>query len=198
MPDEGDLKFFENPEQFRKWLERHHATARELWVGYYKKASGKPSLTWPESVDEALCHGWIDGLRRSIDDTSYKIRFTPRKPTSTWSSFNTKRAQELIANGRMQPAGLKALEARKENNSGVYSFEQEHAHFDAAAEKQFKANKAAWAFFQKQPPWYRKAATWLVISAKREETRAKRLQQLIDDSAAGHTIAPLTRKPRTG
>lgn len=194
MRDSVGPVFFRTPAQFGKWLQKNHGKAKELWVGYYKKSSGKPSVTWPESVDEALCYGWIDGIRKSIDDNSYKIRFTPRKATSIWSKVNTQRAQELIAEGRMQPAGLKAFEARRETKSGVYSFEQDVAHFDAASEKQFKANKSAWDFFQRRPPWYRKAATWWVVSAKREETKAKRMRQLVDDSSKGRTIPPLTRK----
>ena len=180
----------------RKWFEKYHATTQELWVGYYKTNSGKPSITWPESVDEALCFGWIDGIRKSVDDLSYTIRFTPRKPGSIWSAVNIKRAQALIKQGQMQPAGLKAFQARKENRSGIYSYEQRKATLDEAYEKRLKQNKAAWEFFQAQPPSYRKAATWWVVSAKQEETRLKRLEQLITDSAQGRTILPLTRRKK--
>ena len=188
--------FFQSPVEFRRWLAQHHDTAQELWVGYYKKASGKPSLTWPESVDEALCFGWIDSVRKSVDDESYINRFTPRKPRSIWSAVNIKHVQRLIALGKMQPAGLKAFEARVEARSGVYAYEQKGQKLDAKYEKPLKANKKAWAFFQAQPAWYQKTASWWVVSAKQEATRLKRLATLIEDSAQGRTIAPLTRKKK--
>jgi uncharacterized protein YdeI (YjbR/CyaY-like superfamily) len=189
-----DVLFFPSPSDFRRWLEAHHDKAQELWVGYYKKDSGKPSITWPESVDEALCFGWIDGVRKSIDETSYKIRFTPRKPGSIWSAVNIKRAGELIELGRLQPAGLDAFHKRKDARSAVYAYEQrETARLEGAYEEQLCANPRAWAFFQAQPPWYQRAASWWVISAKKEETRLKRLATLIEDSAQGRTVAPLTR-----
>jgi uncharacterized protein YdeI (YjbR/CyaY-like superfamily) len=178
--------FFPTPADFRAWLERHHATETELLVGYYKKGSGKPSITWPESVDEALCFGWIDGIRRRIDDESYSIRFTPRKPTSNWSSVNIERVAELREEGRMRPAGLAAFERRSEARSGIYSYEQRKAaRFDADQEREFRANEAAWSFFQAQPPGYRQQSTYWVVSAKREDTRRKRLASLIELSAAG-------------
>jgi uncharacterized protein YdeI (YjbR/CyaY-like superfamily) len=185
-------KFFRSSSEFRKWLEANHAKVQELWVGYYKKDSGKPSIAWPESVDEALCFGWIDGIRKSLDDVSYTIRFSPRKSRSTWSTVNIKRAQELAKNGLMQPAGLKAFEARQENRSGIYSYEQRTDQLPDPYAKIFKKNKAAWDFFQSQPPSYRKAAGWFVLSAKKEETRLKRLEQLIADSAQGRRLSPLT------
>jgi uncharacterized protein YdeI (YjbR/CyaY-like superfamily) len=186
--------FFATPAGFRAWLEAHHATENELLVGYHKKGSGIPSITWPESVDEALCFGWIDGVRRSLDEVSYTIRFTPRKPTSNWSAVNIRRAQVLIDEGRMRPAGLRAFEARRADRSGVYSFEQERPPALAEPyERLLRANEAAWDFFQRQPPSYRKAAAWWVMSAKREETRRKRLDQLVADSAGGRTVPPLTR-----
>lgn len=186
--------FFSTPANFHAWLEEHHGKSQELWVGYYKKATGKPSITWPESVDEALCFGWIDGLRKRVDEASYMIRFTPRKATSTWSAVNIKRVEELTALGRMRPAGLKAFEKRTTENSGTYAYEQRGAaKLDAAQEQQFRANPPAWEFFQAQAPWYRKTATWWVISAKKEATRQKRLATLIEDSAQGRTIGPLTR-----
>jgi len=187
------MQFFRAPADFRKWLDKHHTTAQELWVGYYKVSSGKPSLTQPESVDEALCFGWIDGIRKSVDDLRYTIRFTPRRPGSIWSAVNIRRAQALVQQGRMQPAGLKAFQARNENRSGIYSYEQRRDELAEPYEKKLRRNKAAWEFFQTQPPWYRKAAGWWVVSAKQEETRLKRLQQLIEDSAQGRTIPPLTR-----
>jgi uncharacterized protein YdeI (YjbR/CyaY-like superfamily) len=189
-----DVIFFATPPDLRTWFESHHDQARELWVGFYKKASGKPSITWPESVDEALCFGWIDGVRKSIDESSYKIRFTPRRPGSIWSAVNIKRAGELTELGRMQPAGLEAFDKRKDARSAVYAYEQrETARLEGAYEEQLRANPKAWAFFQAQPPWYQRAASWWVISAKKEETRLKRLATLIEDSAQGRSVAPLTR-----
>jgi len=186
--------FFPTPSAFRAWLEEHHARTPELLVGFYKRSSGKPSITWPESVDAALCFGWIDGVRKSIDDLSYTIRFTPRKPTSTWSAVNIKRAHELTKLGLMQPAGLQAFEERDEAKSAIYAYEQRNsARFPDAYEKQFRANKTAWDFFQSRAPWYRRTATYWIISAKREETRLKRLATLIADSAQHRNIGPLTR-----
>jgi uncharacterized protein YdeI (YjbR/CyaY-like superfamily) len=187
------VKFFKTPNDFRKWLERHHASERELWVGYYKKDSGKQSITWPESVDQALCFGWIDGIRKSVDAISYTTRFTPRQSRSTWSVVNIKRAEELIAEGLMQPAGLKAFAARTENRSGIYAYEQRGAGLPAPYEKRLKQHAAAWKFFQAQTPSYRKLASWWVVSAKREETRLKRLDKLVEDSAHGRTLPQYTR-----
>ena len=181
--------FFESPAKFRAWLEQHHETETELWVGFHRKASARPSITWPESVDEALCVGWIDGLRKSIDDSSYMIRFTPRKRTSNWSLVNLARVPELTREGRMQPAGIKAFEQRAEARSGIYAYEQrKHAQLDHAAEKEFRENGKAWRFFEAQPPGYRKLAAWWVISAKQEGTRKKRLARLIEDSEAGRRL----------
>ena len=191
-----EIKFFRSPADFRKWLEKHHATERELWVGFYKKDSGKPSITWPESVDEALCFGWIDGIRKSVDDTSYIIRFTPRRPRSIWSAVNIKRATELTRQGKMQPAGQKAFEARTENRSGIYAYEQRKPEFDEPYRKILEQNKAAWEFFEAQTPSYRKAVSWWVLSAKKEETRLKRLEKLVEDSTRSQTIPQLTRKNR--
>jgi uncharacterized protein YdeI (YjbR/CyaY-like superfamily) len=176
-------KFFKSQSDLRKWFDAHHASTAEQWVGFYKKDSGKPSITWPESVDEALCFGWIDGIRKSIDDVSYKIRFTPRKPRSIWSAVNIKRAQELIDQGLMKPAGLKAFEARKEYRSGIYSYEQRSPELPDQYAKKLKKNLAAWKFYRAQPPSYRKAVNWYVLSAKKEETRIKRLDVLIEYSA---------------
>lgn len=185
--------FFPTPADFRRWLQAHHATAKELLVGFYKTGSGKASITWPESVDQALCFGWIDGLRQRIDDESYTIRFTPRKPTSTWSAVNIKRVEELTQLGLMTPAGLKAFEARKENKSGIYSYEQRTAELPPEYEKVLKANRAAWTFFQAQTASYRKAAMWWIVSAKQDPTRLKRLDQLIAHSARGETLPQFTR-----
>lgn len=186
--------FFPTPADLRAWFEIHHKTERELLVGYYKKDSDKPSITWPESVDEALCVGWIDGIRKSRDVESYTIRFTPRKPRSIWSAVNIARVEALTAEGRMRPAGLKAFEQRKENKSSIYSYEQ-RGQIDLSDTEmiQFKANLQAWEFFQSQSSSYRKAALWWVVSAKKEETRSKRITILIDDSSNGRTISQFTR-----
>lgn len=187
--------FFETPTHFRAWLEANHAAAAELWVGYYKKGTGRPSMTWPESVDQALCFGWIDGVRRRIDDERYMIRFTPRRPGSNWSLVNIRKAQELIEQGLMRPAGLAAFEARDPDKSEEYSYENRPQGLDEAYETEFRANAAAWAYWAAQPPHYRKGAAHWVMSAKREETRRKRLATLIADSAAGRWIALYRRSP---
>jgi uncharacterized protein YdeI (YjbR/CyaY-like superfamily) len=188
-----DATFFETPAALRAWLEANHETARELWVGYYKKGSGHPSITWPESVDEALCFGWIDGIRKTIDEQRYRIRFTPRKAGSNWSAVNVARVAALTAEGRMRPAGLRAFEARQEGRTGVYSYEQrDSAELGEELEARFRANADAWAFFETRPRSYRAAAIWWVVSAKKEETRRRRFEQLLADSAAGRTIKELT------
>jgi uncharacterized protein YdeI (YjbR/CyaY-like superfamily) len=188
--------FFATVGELRDWLERNHATATELFVGFYKRGSGKASITWQELVDEELCFGWIDGVRKGIDDLSYSNRITPRKPRSTWSAINIARAKELIRLGRMRPAGLKAFERRTEERSAIYSYEQrKDARLEPQAEKAFRANKKAWAFFQAQPPSYQRAAIWWVISARREETRQRRLATLVRESQNGLTIGPLSRTP---
>jgi uncharacterized protein YdeI (YjbR/CyaY-like superfamily) len=185
---------FEGPERFRAWLEQYHDSERELWVGYHKKGSGRASMTWPESVDEALCFGWIDGVRKSIDAERYMIRFSPRRARSVWSAVNIARVKELTEQGRMRPAGLAAFEARREDRSGIYSYEQRDlARFDRTFEERFRAEKEAWADFSARPRWYRQAAIRWVMTAKREGTRERRLATLIEDSAAGRTIRPLTR-----
>ena len=183
------IKFFRSQSLLRKWFEKHHPAAQELWVGYYKTRSGKPSITWPESVDEALCFGWIDGIRRSVDEINYTNRFTHRKSHSTWSVININRARVLIKQGLMKPAGLAAFKARHENRSGIYSYEQRRDRLDAPYEKVLKQNSAAWDFFQAQTRSYRKAAIWWVVSAKKEETRLKRLAKLVEDSALGRRIS---------
>ena len=187
--------FFARPTDFRKWLEKNHDTVPELLVGFYKKGSGKPSITWPESVDEALCFGWIDGVRRRIDDESYSIRFTPRRARSIWSLVNTRRVAELTKQGRMHSSGLEAFKARDPKRSGIYSFEQREKaqKLDAAHEAKLRANSKAWAFFQAQPPGYQRMASLYVMSAKKEETRLRRLAVLIEHSAAGRRIGLLTK-----
>lgn len=183
--------FFATPALFRKWFEKNHKKASELLVGFYKTGSGKPSITWPQSVDEALCFGWIDGVRRSIDGDSYSIRFTPRKPGSIWSAINIKKVAELTAKGLMKPEGLAAFEKRRDSHSKVYSFEQEKIDFDPNYEKLLKANKKAWTFFDKQVASYKKPAMHWVMSAKQEATRLKRLDTLIECSAAHKPIPPM-------
>jgi uncharacterized protein YdeI (YjbR/CyaY-like superfamily) len=185
----GEPIFFPTPAAFRKWLTKNHATCREQWIGFYRKASGRPSITWPESVDEALCVGWIDGLRKTIDAESYKIRFTPRKKESNWSSVNIARVKELGEQGRMQPAGLEAFARRKPEKSGIYAYEnRKSAVLDKADEKRFRSNRKAWEFFQRQPPGYRQLAIWYVVTAKKEETREARLRKLIAQCEAGRRI----------
>lgn len=187
--NEAEPRFFARPEDFRRWLAAHHVQESALLVGFHKLGSGLPSITWPESVDEALCFGWIDGVRRRLDDLSYAIRFTPRKPTSTWSAVNIRRMAELIAEGRVETPGLAAFERRSEKKSAIYAYEQRNeAAFDAAFERRFRAQKAAWTFFQAQPPGYRQLATYWVMTAKRPETREKRLEKLIEVSGAGRRI----------
>ncbi|WP_285751093.1 YdeI/OmpD-associated family protein [Lentzea sp. NBRC 105346] len=186
-------KFFPTPADFRLWLSAHHSSASELLVGFYKKDSGRPSITWPESVDQALCFGWIDGVRRSLGPDAYTIRFTPRKAGSHWSNVNIARVAELRASGLMTPAGLAAFEARSPERSGRASFEQQDVALPSSFVAEFQAAAGAWEFWLAQPPGYRKTATWWVISAKREETRRKRLATLIEDSANGLRIKELRR-----
>ena len=187
--------FFATSVEWRAWLDRNHATAAELWVGFYKRSTGRPSITWPESVDQALCFGWIDGVRRSLGEESYVIRFTPRRPGSTWSRINLMRIEELEALGLVHPAGRAVYAARTGKLTRTYSYEQrDQARLTPAQEREFRRNKAAWKYFQAQAPWYRKTAIYWVTSAKMEETRARRLAALIADSAAGRPIGPLNRK----
>jgi uncharacterized protein YdeI (YjbR/CyaY-like superfamily) len=187
-------QFFASPSEWRAWLARNHTDEQELWVGFYKRDSGRPSITWPEAVDCALCFGWIDGVRKSIDEASYKIRFTPRKPRSIWSAINIKRAKELSKLGLMCAPGLAAFEKRNGDRSAIYAYEQRQtAKLPQEFEKRFRANKKAWTFFQSQPPWYRRTSSYWVVSAKKEETRLKRLGILIDCSARKQNIPSLAR-----
>lgn len=179
---------FASAAQFHRWLERNHARERELLVGFYNKASGRGGLTYPEALDEALCYGWIDGIRKRVDADSYSIRFTPRKPDSIWSTVNIRHVERLKQAGRMQPAGAAAFAARDPKKSGVYSFENRPQQLTAPLEKIFRANKEAWRFFAEQPPGYRRTAIWFVMSAKQDPTRLRRLERLIADSAAGRRI----------
>ena len=181
-------KFFRTPADFESWLEKNHTTATEVWVGFYRKDSEKPSITWPESVDKALCFGWIDGIRKRVDEASYQIRFTPRRRGSVWSAINIKRAKELVRQKQMRPNGLKAFEARIENKSGIYSYEQRSTELSEPYASLLKKNKAAWNFFGKQPPSYRKMIGWWIVSAKKEQTRMARLAKLISESAKGKRL----------
>jgi uncharacterized protein YdeI (YjbR/CyaY-like superfamily) len=187
-------KFFASPAEWRAWLEKYYADKEECWVGFYKRDSGRPSITWPEGVDGALCFGWIDGVRKSIDAISYKIRFTPRKPRSIWSAINIRRAIELSKLGLMHSAGLAAFEKRDGEGSAIYAYEQRKAaKLPPAFEEKFRGNAEAWKFFQSQPPWYQRTSTYWVISAKKEETRSKRLATLIDCSGRKRNIPSLNR-----
>jgi uncharacterized protein YdeI (YjbR/CyaY-like superfamily) len=175
--------FFATADDFAAWLEQHGATKTEFVVGYYKRSSKRPSMTWAESVDAALCFGWIDGVRKRIDEHSYQIRFTPRKPTSIWSRINIERTRVLQREGKMREAGLKAYSHRREDKSRIYSYEQQKkAALDRADELRFRKAKAAWKFFEAQPPSYRQLVIWRIVSAKRPETRERRLADLIKAS----------------
>jgi uncharacterized protein YdeI (YjbR/CyaY-like superfamily) len=184
-------QFFKNQFEFRKWLDKNHNSKTELLVGFYKVKSGKLNMTWSQSVDEALCYGWIDGIRKSIDEESYCIRFTPRRPTSNWSAINIKKVEELTKNGLMQSAGLEIFRLGRESKSNIYAYGNVPVKLSDEFEKIFKSNKKAWDFFQTMPPSYRKQATNWIMSAKREETRIKRLNTLIADSEAGNKIKQL-------
>jgi len=178
--------FFKTPAEFRAWLKKHHKSAGELWVGYYRKDSGKPTVTWQESVDEALCFGWIDGIRKKISDEAYTNRFTPRRATSNWSAINIARVAELTKLKRMQPAGVAAFEKRTEKKSRVYHYEQKDIpEFPPEIEKRFKKNKKAWEFFLRLPPYYRKGETRWITSAKQEETRMRRLDKVMAACESG-------------
>ncbi|MBX3062368.1 MAG: YdeI/OmpD-associated family protein [Anaerolineae bacterium] len=184
--------YFGTPEELRAWLAENHDKATELQIGFYKVSTKKQSITYAQALDEALAFGWIDGVRHSIDEERWTQRYTPRKKGSIWSAVNIKRVGELKELGRMHPAGLKVFEERDERKTQLYSHERENLAFSEAQEQQLKGNEKAWAYFQKQPPSYQRAAIWWVISAKREETQEKRLATLIEDSANGRTIKPLT------
>jgi uncharacterized protein YdeI (YjbR/CyaY-like superfamily) len=172
---------FKSAAELRKWLERNHDKATELWVGFYRKNSGKGGITYAEALNQALCFGWIDGVRKKVDDISYTNRFSPRRARSIWSLVNTRRARELEKLGLMQPPGLAAFRARKADNTGVYSFENRaNCKLSPAYERMFKQEKGAWTYFNQQPPGYRRTVTWWIVSAKRPETQEKRLRQLIE------------------
>jgi uncharacterized protein YdeI (YjbR/CyaY-like superfamily) len=193
-----EVHFFESAAHWREWLEEHHATADEVEVGFRRRATGLPSMTWSEAVDEALCFGWIDGVRHRVDETSYRNRFTPRRPGSNWSRVNIAKVEALIEQGRMRPAGLAAFEARREDRSGVYSFEQGERPDALPPEyaRELEENAAAAEDWARRPPGYRRTVVHWVTSAKREETRKRRLAQLIECSAEGRTVPPLTPPDR--
>jgi uncharacterized protein YdeI (YjbR/CyaY-like superfamily) len=180
--------FFRSALEFRRWLEENHPRTQELLLGFRRKDSGKPSITYPEALDEALCFGWIDGVRKRFDESSYTVRFTPRKPGSSWSAVNTKRVGELVKLGRVHAAGRKIFDERDRKRSKLYSYERAACKLEGDYENKFRANQKAWEFYLAQAPWYRRTTCWWVVSAKREETRLRRLAQLIEDSAHGRRI----------
>jgi uncharacterized protein YdeI (YjbR/CyaY-like superfamily) len=188
----SDPIYFGSPQEFYDWLEQNHQTADEVYVGFHKQHTGKRAMSWSEAVDQALCFGWIDGRVNKIDDDRYMQRFTPRKPTSNWSKVNVEKVGRLIEDGRMRPAGLAAFEQRTDERTGVYSFERD-SKLSPEFEARLRANEAAAEYFESRPPWYRRTAVHLVMSAKREDTRERRLEQLIEDSAAGRDMKQLRR-----
>lgn len=194
--DPSVARFFASPAAFRAWLATHHESASELWVGFHRKGTGRPSLTWPESVDEALCFGWIDGVRKRVDDERYVIRFTPRKPASAWSAVNLAKMEALLAEGRVKPAGLAAYERRSEAKSRIYSYEQRRQATFPPSSRAASAPRRGPGSSSPRSPGYRSIATFWVVSAKREETRLRRLQKLIDCSAEGRRLPELARPER--
>ncbi len=184
--------FFKDQSELRKWFEKNHLSEQELILGYYKKATEKETVSWSESVDQALCFGWIDSVRKSIDAESYQIRFTPRKPNSIWSNVNISKIKEMTDKGLMNQTGIEAFNKRKEHKSGIYAFETEEKQLTSEFETQFKANKKAWDFFNQQPPGYKKLALHYVMTAKLEATRNKRFQDLITDSEASLRLRQLS------
>jgi uncharacterized protein YdeI (YjbR/CyaY-like superfamily) len=188
-----EIKFFKSPRDLRSWFEKNHDKKQEQFIAFYKKDSGKPSITYQEALDQALAFGWIDGVRKSIDVKSYMIRFTPRKPKSYWSAVNIKHVERLMKLGSMHQSGIKVFESRDKEKSEKYSFERQNVKLNSNYEKLFKANKKAWDFFQSKPPSYRKSALWWIMSAKQGETRIRRLDQLIKYSESGEKIPPLKR-----
>jgi len=186
--------FFKSGDEFRSWLEKNHDKQNELLLGFYKKASAKGGITYPKALDEALAFGWIDGVRKSLDDASYTIRFTPRKQKSIWSIVNIKRVGELAKLGRMRPSGLAAFKGRDLKRAKLYSYERKTSKLDGELEKRLKANKKAWEFFQAQPPGYQRVISWWIVSAKQEETRFRRVERLIRDSESGRRVGILEKK----
>jgi uncharacterized protein YdeI (YjbR/CyaY-like superfamily) len=192
-----NLKFFRTPAELRRWFKANGKRKSELWIGMYRKESGKGGVDYKQALDEALCFGWIDGIRKKLDDSSFTVRFTPRKPTSIWSNVNIAHINRLTAEGRMMPEGIAAFEKRDPSRSGIYAFERAPAKLEPSMIKEFKKTPAAWKFFENGSPYYRQVATWWVISAKREETRRKRLAQLIASSAEKSRLQQFTSTPRS-
>jgi uncharacterized protein YdeI (YjbR/CyaY-like superfamily) len=197
-PKPRDVRFFASPEKLRDWFDANHATADELWLGYYKKATGRPTISWSDAVDEALCVGWIDSIRYALDDERSAQRFTPRRKGSVWSALNVRKVAELTAQGRMRPAGLAAFEARDPWKTALYSYERETAALTDDEIAQLRANVDAWADWQRRPPSYKRNVTHWISSARKPQTRARRLRTLIAACAAGEPVSPLSapRRPR--
>jgi uncharacterized protein YdeI (YjbR/CyaY-like superfamily) len=191
-PQPRDVRFFATPADLRDWFDANHESADELWLGYYRKSTGRPSVDWPQAVDEALCVGWIDGVRYSLDDTTHAQRFTPRRKGSIWSAINVAKVAALTAERRMRPAGLAAFEARTPERTAIYSYEREAAAFSDEEAARLGADASAWANWERRPPSYRKAATHWVTSAKQPATRDRRMASLIEETAAGRKPRPLT------
>ncbi len=190
------MRFFASPAELREWFEAHHELEKELNVGFHRRASGRPSVTWPEAVDEALCVGWIDGVRHGIDDASYRNRFTPRKRGSNWSRRNVERVAELTAQGRMRPAGIAAFGARRPERTGIYSYELPAIDLDPVYEAELRRVPAAWEYLSERPPGYRRTVTRWVMGAKREETRRRRLATLIEESAKRRLVRQFAPRRR--
>jgi uncharacterized protein YdeI (YjbR/CyaY-like superfamily) len=196
VPTPENVQFFETPQQLRAWFEANHDSATELWLGYHRKRTGRPSVTWQEVVDEELCFGWIDSVRYSLDADRSAQRITPRRKRSVWSAVNIRRYEELDREGLVHPSGRAAFEARDEARSRIYAYENRATALDEARETEFRRHRSAWKFFESQAPWYRRTASYWVMSAKREETRDRRLSVLIAQSKNGERIPPL-RRPST-
>ena len=197
-PDVGDVLFFATAEELRDWFDAHHQTASELWLGYHRKRTGRPTISWSDAVDEALCVGWIDSVRYSLDDDRSAQRFTPRRPGSVWSAINVRKVGELTARGRMRPAGLAAFDARDPDRTAIYSHEQAEVSLADEETTRIRANEAAWADWQGRPPSYRPAVTHWIASAKKPETRTRRLEALIEASATGEPVGPMRGARRRG
>jgi len=194
-----DVEYFASPDELRDWFAANHETADELWLGYWKKGTGRPSVTWTQAVDEALCVGWIDGVLQRIDHERHAQRFTPRRKGSNWSAINVAKVEKLTGEGRMRPAGMRAFEARTPERTAIYSYEREVEPLTGEELARFRSNAAAWADWERRPPSYRRAATAWVTNAKQASTRARRMTTLIEDSSAGRLIKPLsyTRDPES-
>ena len=197
-PDPKDVLFLESTDELRDWFDANHETAEELWLGYHKKATGRPTITWSDAVDEALCVGWIDSVRYSLDDQRSAQRFTPRRKGSVWSAINVRKVAELTEQGRMRQAGLAAYEARDPGKTAIYSYEREAAALTEQEIGRIRMNDAAWADWERRPPGYRRTITYWIASAKQPETRARRLDALIEASAAGEPVGPMRAARRPG